>query len=73
MTRGRARLSARESEIAYLAADGLTCREIADRLSLSVTTVRTHIAHVYEKLGARNRLEMEHKLPLPPPALTAIN
>ncbi|TMB97985.1 MAG: helix-turn-helix transcriptional regulator [Chloroflexi bacterium] len=70
MTRDRAPLSARERQIAYLAADGLTCQEIADRLSVSVTTVRTHLAHIYEKLGARNRLEMEHKLP--PPALAIL-
>jgi len=61
----RAKLTPRELEVARLAAGGLSCREIAARLFLSVNTVKTHLEHVYDKLGARNRLDMEHKLPPP--------
>jgi DNA-binding NarL/FixJ family response regulator len=44
--------------------DGLTIREIAARLYLSQNTVKTHLQHIYRKLAVRNRLEMEHRLPL---------
>jgi len=66
-------LSARERQIANLAADGLTCTQIADRLSVSVTTVRTHLGHVYLKLGVHSRLEMSHRLASSLPPLTALN
>jgi DNA-binding CsgD family transcriptional regulator len=40
-----------------LVATGMTNREIADALVVSVRTVDTHVAHVYQKTGARNRSE----------------
>ena len=43
-------LSPREAEVARLAIAGRGDKEIARRLGLSVTTVRTHVKHVYEKL-----------------------
>jgi two-component system nitrate/nitrite response regulator NarL len=48
-------LSARELEVLRLTADGLSAAEIAERLYLSKTTVRTHLQHVYEKLGVGDR------------------
>jgi DNA-binding CsgD family transcriptional regulator len=48
-------LSAREREILTLIADGLSLAEIAERLTISLATVRTHTANAYRKLGARNR------------------
>jgi two-component system, NarL family, nitrate/nitrite response regulator NarL len=48
-------LSARELEVLRLAADGLSSVEIGERLHLSRTTVRTHLQHVYEKLGVGDR------------------
>ncbi len=48
-------LSAREREIALLAADGLASKEIADRLFLSVRTVDNHLQKVYVKLGVSGR------------------
>jgi two-component system nitrate/nitrite response regulator NarL len=48
-------LSARELEVLRLAADGLSAVEIGRRLHLSRTTVRTHLQHIYEKLGVGDR------------------
>ncbi len=54
-------LAPREIEIAGLACEGLTCRQIAVELYLSVNTVRNHVQRVYGKLAVHNRLEMEHE------------
>jgi DNA-binding CsgD family transcriptional regulator len=53
-----ARLSAREREVAHLAATGLGDKEIARRLGISPTTVRTHIDNAYRKLGVNNRVAL---------------
>ena len=50
-------LSEREIEVLQLIADGLTNREIAARLFLSVNTVKVHTRNIYGKLGAHNRTE----------------
>lgn len=44
-------LTPRESEVASLIAGGASYKETASRLSISIKTVKTHIAHVYEKTG----------------------
>jgi two-component system, NarL family, nitrate/nitrite response regulator NarL len=49
------RLSDREAEILRLVADGLSAAEIADQLVVSVTTVKTHLRNLYEKLGVSDR------------------
>ncbi len=51
-------LTAREREILTLIADGLTNREIADRLTLSLSTVQTYYTHILEKLNLHNRAEV---------------
>ncbi|GIN05661.1 DNA-binding response regulator [Planomonospora venezuelensis] len=51
------RLSAREEEVLTLLADGLGTSEIAGRLYLSESTAKTHITHIYQKLGAANRAQ----------------
>lgn len=48
-----ARLSRREREILELLAGGCSPREIAQKLVLSVPTVRTHLRNAYRKLGVR--------------------
>jgi DNA-binding NarL/FixJ family response regulator len=52
-----ASLTRREREILHLVADGLTNKAIADRLVLSVHTVRTHVQTILAKLGAHSKLE----------------
>jgi DNA-binding CsgD family transcriptional regulator len=48
-------LTSREAEVLQLASHGLTYGEIAEQLSLSVGTVRTHIEHIYPKLGVSDK------------------
>lgn len=49
------RLSPREREILVLTAEGCSAPEIARRLHLAPTTVKTHLQHAYEKLGVSDR------------------
>jgi DNA-binding NarL/FixJ family response regulator len=49
-------LSPHEREIIHLMAQGLTAEAIANELSVSVETVRTHVRNVIRKLQARNRV-----------------
>jgi non-specific serine/threonine protein kinase len=51
-------LTRREMEVAVLAARGLTNRDIAARLCLSVRTVEVHVDHVLTKLGFRTRTQL---------------
>jgi DNA-binding CsgD family transcriptional regulator len=50
-------LTPRESEVLTLVARGLTDREIAARLVISVKTASVHVSHILRKLDAPNRLE----------------
>jgi DNA-binding NarL/FixJ family response regulator len=51
------KLSGREDEVLRLLADGLGTGEIAGRLFMSESTAKTHITHIYQKLGAANRAQ----------------
>jgi DNA-binding NarL/FixJ family response regulator len=51
-------LTAREEEVLITVARGLTNAEIADELHISLSTVKTHLASLMCKLGARNRVEI---------------
>ncbi|MGH3648569.1 MAG: helix-turn-helix domain-containing protein, partial [Micromonosporaceae bacterium] len=51
------RLSRREADVLIQLAAGCTNQEIADRLSILPTTVKTHLKNAMCKLGARNRVE----------------
>lgn len=50
-----ARITKRQAEVLVRLAQGLTHREIADDLSITVHTVAHHISALQERLGARNR------------------
>jgi DNA-binding NarL/FixJ family response regulator len=51
-------LTAREEEVMASVARGLTNAEIASELHISLSTVKTHLASLMNKLGARNRVEI---------------
>lgn len=57
-----ASLTAREREVLDLMAEGLLYKEAADRLGLSVDTIRAHLRNIYKKLRVRNRTEAILKL-----------
>ena len=50
----------RERDIILLCRDGLLCKEIADRLNISINTVNTHNKRIFVKLGINNTTEMVH-------------
>ncbi|GAA2235500.1 MULTISPECIES: response regulator transcription factor [Kitasatospora] len=52
---GRPTLSPREAEILQLLAEGLANRQISRRLFISEATVKTHLVHIYDKLGVDSR------------------
>jgi len=54
-TESRPRLSDREHEALKLIAQGLSAPEIGERIHLSTATVKTHLQHLYEKLGVSER------------------
>ena len=51
-------LSPRETEIARLVAEGLTNAEIAGQLFLSLPTIKTHLARIFEKLEVTSRVQL---------------
>jgi len=51
-------LTSRELEIVRLVGRGLRNKEIAARLSISASTVKVHLGHVYAKLGVDGRLAL---------------
>lgn len=52
---GREALSSRETEILEALATGASNRELAQRFVISLATVKTHLIHIYQKLGVENR------------------
>jgi DNA-binding CsgD family transcriptional regulator len=57
-------LTRKEQEVALMAARGMTKRDIAESLTVSVRTVGNHINHVYAKLGVTTRAELRAVLNL---------
>jgi DNA-binding NarL/FixJ family response regulator len=51
-------LTARELEIMRMLASGLRNKEIAEKLAISIGTVKIHLHHIYEKLHVSSRLEL---------------
>lgn len=66
------KISKRELEVLTLMAEGLSNNEIAERLFVSLNTVKTHSAKIFEKLDVKRRtqaIETAKKLSLLPPTL----
>jgi len=57
-SKGRYLLAQREDEVANLVAEGLTNREIAQKLGVAEHTVSNHLFRIYEKLGISSRVEL---------------
>jgi DNA-binding CsgD family transcriptional regulator len=57
-TTGWDSLTPTERQVAALAAEGLTSRQIGDRLYISTFTVGSHLRHIYQKLGINSRLQL---------------
>jgi DNA-binding NarL/FixJ family response regulator len=53
-------LTPRESEIVRCVASGLRNTEVAEQLSITESTVKTHLNNIFQKLGLRDRLELAH-------------
>jgi DNA-binding NarL/FixJ family response regulator len=56
------KLTSREQEILQLLSQGFRYKEIADKLFISVETVRTHIRNIYEKLQVQSRTDALNKV-----------
>ena len=59
---GPIELTPTEQEVADLVGSGLTNREVANALFLSVSTVEANLRRIYRKLGVRSRTELSRKL-----------
>jgi len=57
-----AALTEREREVAVALARGLSNAEIASELFMGVATVKTHIGHLFTKLGAANRVQLARRI-----------
>lgn len=55
---GKAELTPREEEVLELVADGLSNREIAERLGISTRTAQKHLENLFKKLGVHDRTEL---------------
>jgi DNA-binding NarL/FixJ family response regulator len=55
---GMTRLTPRESEVVHLLADGLSTREISQKLALTEHTIRNYLSAIYDKLGVSSRVEL---------------
>lgn len=54
-------LTRREHHVVRLAANGLTNNQIAEQLVVSIRTVESHLHHAFEKLGVKNRSQLEDR------------
>jgi len=55
-------LTSSELRIAHMAADGMTNREIAQALFVTLRTVQVHLTHTYQKLGILSREQLPDAL-----------
>ena len=61
-TEAMAALTVSERRVARMAADGLTNRQIANELVVTVKAVEWHLSHVYRKLGISSRTNLSTTL-----------
>ena len=52
------KLTKRESEIVFYMINGKNKAEIAKILNLSISTVKTHVEHIYNKFGVHSKVEL---------------
>jgi DNA-binding CsgD family transcriptional regulator len=52
------RITEREKDIILIVSKGFSNKELCDKLFISMASVKTHIRNIYEKTGARNRVEL---------------
>ena len=55
-------LTSRESEVLEFLSDGLSYQKIADKLMISLSTIRTHIINIYQKLQVNSKIEALRKI-----------
>jgi DNA-binding NarL/FixJ family response regulator len=55
---GITRLTPREAEVVHLLAEGLSTREISQKLGLSEHTIRNYLSAIYDKVGVSSRVEL---------------
>jgi two-component system nitrate/nitrite response regulator NarL len=55
---GMTRLTPRESEVVHLLAEGLSTREISQKLVLTEHTIRNYLSAIYDKVGVSSRVEL---------------
>ena len=55
-------LTTRENEILHSLIDGLSYKKLAEKYFISISTVRTHIRHIYEKLHVNSKAQAVAKM-----------
>jgi DNA-binding CsgD family transcriptional regulator len=55
-------LTDRETEVAGLLAEGLSYREVGERLFVSLSTIQSHVVSIYAKLGVSNKVELTNRM-----------
>jgi DNA-binding NarL/FixJ family response regulator len=55
-------LSKREKEVAQWVANGLSNNEVADKMFISIRTVKAHLTSIFSKTGCRDRLELASRM-----------
>jgi two-component system nitrate/nitrite response regulator NarL len=55
---GMTRLTPREAEVVHLLAEGLSTRDISQKLALTEHTIRNYLSAIYDKLGVSSRVEL---------------
>ena len=56
------KISEREFTVVQLICEGLTNKEIANQLNISVNTVNNHVANIFSKMGVRSRIDLLKEL-----------